>query len=153
MFGKTMMQPRFSCVFANDGIIGQRYSGQMVPALPWTDLMREMRDQVINDGFNPTACLINGYCDVSHYVSYHRDKNLNDGRNTVATISIGGSRTFAFRRYDNHEMRASTILNSGDIVYFWGRTNEIYEHSILKPKKGELCNVRYSLTFRVIDDN
>jgi alkylated DNA repair dioxygenase AlkB len=151
VFGRQTMQPRLNCVFADDGITGMSYSNQRIPAYPWTPYLKWLRDFVNRDGFKSNSCLINGYITPDHTVGFHRDKDLRDGRNMVCTVSIGGSRRFVFREYANHSNKVETYLHNGDVVYFWGNTNELLEHSILKPRKNEDQRPRYSITFRVID--
>jgi hypothetical protein len=103
MFNNVYAQPRLNCVYSDDGITKQKYSNTEVPTIPWTPLMNYIRNYVSRDGFNPNACLVNGYIDIKHRVDYHRDRDLRDGREIVATISLGGSRVFFFKKFQmNH---------------------------------------------------
>ena len=149
--GIMTLQPRFSCVYANDGITKQRYSGQSIPAIPWTQEMKKLRDYVSRDGFNPNSALLNGYLTSDHNVGWHSDKGLRDGRKIVATVSLGGSRRFMFREKSNHSNKVTTYLHNGDLVFFYGSTNDLYDHTITKPLVNDDKSQRYSVTFRVID--
>ncbi len=152
LFGKPYLQPRVNCVYANSGITRQKYSGTEVPAIPWTDSMRYVRDYVATFGMNPNACLVNGYLTTDHYVDYHRDRELRDGNNTVMTVSLGGSRVFSFMRISDNELSPPIWLHDGDFVMFYGNTNTLYKHSIIKPLYGTDSRPRYSATFRIIDE-
>lgn len=149
---KTYPQPRLNCVYSDTGITKQKYSNTEVPTIPWTPIMQELRDYVNRDGFKANAALVNGYIDgKKHYVDYHSDKDLRDGRKIVATVSLGGSRVFSFMRICDEILLPPIHLHNGDLVYFWGNTNEYYKHSILKPVHGTDSRPRYSVTFRTID--
>lgn len=152
MYGRTTMQPRKNCVFANDNITGQSYSGQRVPSIKWTNATLRLRDFINDSSFQSNACLVNGYIDPNHNVGWHSDKELRDINQTVITVSIGGSRRFSFREKQNHKNVVTTYLNNGDVVRFWGKTNELWDHCILKALIKDDQRPRYSLTFRVIDE-
>jgi len=147
-----LLQPRTNIAYANDDITGHTYSGQTLQTNPWPMCMKILRDFVSQ--FKPkfNSCLVNGYLINDHYVDYHRDAELNDEDNTVATVSLGVSRKFRFREYGNKSTipKYETILNNRDIVYFYGNTNLYYEHMICKAKKNDIVSPRYSVTFRII---
>jgi alkylated DNA repair dioxygenase AlkB len=152
-FGKVYLQPRTQCVYADHTVSSQKYSNANIPSIPWNPLILRVKNFITKDGFFPNSCLINGYVNGREdYVSWHRDKEMRDGRNMVCTVSIGGTRKFVFRKYKDEGVKVETFLNNGDIVYFWGNTNRDWEHSIPKPLVAEDSNPRYSLTFRKIDE-
>jgi alkylated DNA repair dioxygenase AlkB len=132
MFGNTIMQPKLSCVYSDDNIKGQSYSGTTIPSIPWTINIKKLRDYIsevsktFNAGFIPNAALINGYVTSDHYVGFHQDKNLKDGRNMVVTVSLGGSRTFKFREKLDKSKEFSTVLNNGDIVELIAYMNIVF---------------------------
>lgn len=148
--GGIVNQARKICLYADSDITKQSYSGADVPAMPWPESVRILRDYVSRDGFVPNSALVNGYIDPDNYVGFHRDSGLVDGRNIVATVSLGGSRRFVFQNYHDKSIKHTTYLNNGDLVYFYGDTNNVYEHSILKALKSDDRRPRYSITFRVI---
>lgn len=150
VFNNVYLQPRFNCVYANDEIKSQKYSNTEVPAIPWTPLMRELRDYVSTFGMTPNAALVNGYLTKDHYVDYHRDRELKDPNGKVITVSLGGSRVFSFMKIENNELSPPIWLHDGDLCVFWGGTNTYYKHSIIKPLYGTDENPRYSVTFRII---
>lgn len=169
VFGKEVLQPRYSKVYADENIEGQFYSGRTIPATKWPKIIKRLRDfiylknesfgSVKNISFKPNACLINGYVTPEHNVGFHRDKELADKLQMVCTVSLGGSRRIVYQKYDNHSEKVITYLHEGDILYMWGKTNIDWEHSISKPlktdiKKDEKYSApRYSCTFRVIQSS
>lgn len=151
LYGKEYLQPRVQCVYSDPDVTGQSYSNQRIESIPWNPLILRVKNFISRDGFFPNSCLTNGYINKDDYVSWHRDKEMIDGRLMVCTVSIGGSRRFLFRKYNDHSIKIETVLNDGDIVYFWGNTNKEWEHTIPKPRVSDDRNPRYSLTFRKID--
>lgn len=152
VYDKVYLQPRVQCVYSDPTITEQRYSNTKIKSIPWDPLILDIKKFVTRDGFEPNSCLVNGYVNGREdYISWHRDKEIRDGRNMVCTVSLGGTRKFVFRGYKDNSIKVSTFLNNGDIVYFWGNTNKDWEHSIPKPLVNEDSRPRYSLTFRKID--
>lgn len=152
VFNNVYLQPRFNCVYSDEGITKQKYSNTEVPTIPWKSSIRNVRDFIHSSyGFRGNGCLVNGYLTGDHYVDYHRDRELRDGRNSVVTVSIGGSRVFSFMDIASGNLSPPIWLHNGDLVYFYGGTNTHYKHSIIKPLYGTDERPRYSLTFRIID--
>lgn len=117
-------------------------------------MVQLIRDFIFNSyGFYANSCLVNGYLTSSHYVDYHRDKDLKDPNDTVITVSLGGSRVFSFMDIQTGQLLPPIWLNNGDPVYFYGGTNTYYKHSIIKPLYGTDERPRYSLTFRNIEQS
>lgn len=101
--------------------------------------MGKLRDYIVIHDFLPNVALVNGYILPDHHVGYHRDSI-----GMVATVSLGGSRRFWFREYENHNNTIQTVLNDGEM-------NTKYEHSILKQTLHADRRPRYSVTSRIID--
>ena len=150
MYGKLVMQPRCSKVFADSTVSGQKYAGTIQKASLWHPIVEDIRNQIAFPYFIPNACLINGYTLPTDYVGFHFDKEMQDPNNTVCTLSVGGSRRFSYKQYNNENVKVETVLNNGDLLYMWGNTNVIWQHSILKPRKKDDSSPRYSLTFRQV---
>lgn len=150
--GVDVLQHRLTCAFSDDDVTEHSYSGSSIKTIPWTPSIKILRDTVKLKHFVPNSCLVNGYITPDHNVGWHSDKNLCDPLKTVITVSICGSRRFSFREKANHSNKITTYLNNGDVVYFFGNTNLLYEHSILKCLKGDVdSRPRYSLTFRILE--
>lgn len=151
IYNNEYLQPRLNCVYSDINITKQKYSNTEVPTIPWTPLMDYLRNYVTRDGFKPNSALCNGYLSPDHFVDYHKDRGLKDGRDLVSTVSLGGSRIFSFMEIETNELLPPILLNDGDLVFFWGGINTLFKHSILKPLYGTDSRPRYSITFRTID--
>lgn len=151
LFNNVYLQPRLNCVYSDSNITKQKYSNTEVPTIPWTPMMNNLRNYVSRDGFYPNAALCNGYVEENHRIEYHRDRELRDGRDIVATVSLGGSRVFSFMDIETEELSPPIWLNDGDLVFFYGGTNTYFKHAIIKPLYGTDSSPRYSVTFRIID--
>lgn len=159
VYGRETVQPRTNCVYADEHISEMNYSTATIPAIPWDPKIRELRDLVSTSEFVPDSCLVNGYILEKDTVGLHRDKYLKDGNNVVCTVSFGGSRRFIFKPYKKIQCPIElptfeTILNEGDVVYFYGDTNVYFEHEIPKYRKTKdnfEFAPRYSATFRQIN--
>lgn len=92
-----------------------KYSKTVVPTIPWTPLMKNLRNYVSRDGFNPNSSLVNGYIKENHRIDYHADKDLKDGRDIVPTVSLGGSRIFSFYRIADKFLLPPVWLHDGDL--------------------------------------
>jgi len=157
VYGRESLQPRNSKVFADSNIKGQKYSNKIIKASPWIPELENLRNFLAQYLCVPgtvyfNSVLINGYVREDDNVGFHRDKEMIDPLQMVVTISLGDSRRFIFRKYNDHSVKVETILNSGDLLIMCGDTNKIWEHSIPKPRKNESKFPRYSLTFRCISD-
>ncbi|WP_312091040.1 alpha-ketoglutarate-dependent dioxygenase AlkB [Chryseobacterium sp.] len=80
---------------------------------------------------------------------WHRDKESRYGtRPVIASISLGQTRNFDFRKKDHHQSKYSLPLPSGSLLFMKGDLQEFWEHRIAKstiPMKE-----RINLTFRLI---
>ena len=65
----------------------------------------------------------------------------------IVIISLGETRTLAFRNIKNHSENFEFQLLSGSLIFMSQKTQEIWQHSIPKSKTE---NDRMSLTFRKI---
>ncbi len=137
-----ILQPRCNCFYSDEEVEAMTYSlGAEVPRILWTPNVLELRNLITIDPskddprfFYPDSCLINSYIEKKHHVGLHSDKYMQDENNTVCTVSLGGTRIFRYVLNDkNHSdvdlpKKVETYLHSGDVVYFYGNTNEFYKH-------------------------
>lgn len=166
IYGKTNLQARTNCLYANEEISKMEYSNTEIPSIPWKESIEHLRYLISNEEFIPNSCLVNGYIGENDYVGPHRDKGLHDGNNMVCTVSFGGTRRFLYEPYDGtlpHDKTKKigltsieTYLHEGDVVYMYGDTNIYFKHSIPKYRKRldpYVFSPRYSCTFRLIKDS
>jgi len=94
--------------------------------------------------------LLNLYRDNNDSVAWHRDNVSRYGkRPVIASISLGQTRNFDFRKKDHHKSRYSLPLPHGALLIMKGDLKEHWEHRIAKstvPMKE-----RINLTFRLIN--
>lgn len=134
------------------------YSNQVYSGKPWNEVLLEIKGLVegyLKEEFN--AVLVNHYCDGEAGMGWHADKERKLGLTpTIASISLGQSRRFAFRhRRDvigekNPPILAEYTLNSGDLLIMRGTTQQFFEHTLLKDKSAK--ETRVNLTYRKIID-
>ncbi|QOL13555.1 DNA oxidative demethylase AlkB [Dickeya dianthicola] len=138
---------------------GYRYStqdpltGQPWPAMPavFRQLSQAAASAAGYPGFTPDACLINRYA-VGAKLSLHQDRDEQDLRQPIVSVSLGLSAVFLFGGEKRSDPCRRLALMHGDVVV-WGGPSRLYYHAILPLKNGPLPAgmsdaVRFNLTFR-----
>ena len=99
-------------------------------------------------GFLPNNCLLNYYPDGNSTMGYHSDnwKELETGTGVVI-VSLGASRTIAYRSKKDAAIEYKYLLNGGDLLYMNNNVQQGLMHSI--PQEIQLEG-RISMTFRKI---
>jgi alkylated DNA repair dioxygenase AlkB len=151
-------EPRLTAWYGQPGLT-YTYSGKAMSPLPWTtsllriktDIEKELSiNHLIVTDF--TSVLINKYRDGKDYLGWHSDNEKELGNEPViASISLGGARTFQFRLKDDHKKKIEIELNEGSLLVMRGKTQELWQHQI--PKRSAATadsNPRINLTFRHI---
>lgn len=149
IYDKEVLQPRLTA-FCGDPGEGLEYSEEMLPVQPWTANLRTLKQKVETvTGVIFTHALLNIYRDGKDSVSWHRDKERNWGpKPVIASLSMGATRTFQFRYYDNKSITRSVELTPGSLVVMKGATQRNWEHQI--PKTNKRIGLRLNITFRVL---
>lgn len=163
VFGKWHNIPRKQVAFGDDGLT-YKYSNNIVPALSWTPLLRQIKEDVESaSGHNFNFVLINRYADGGDHMGEHKDdeKELVKG-SPIASLSLGQSRDFVFRHQD---ARASNVkklaptqppssvklkLESGSLLLMNSPTNDYWYHSLPKRSVKSAPAIRINMTFRNI---
>jgi alkylated DNA repair dioxygenase AlkB len=151
IFGKYLLQPRLTAYY---GERNYPYSGIIMRAQPWTPVLLEIKSkvEVITDvTFN--AVLLNMYRDGNDSIGWHSDDERELAKGSViASLSLGETRVFIFRRRDNHQVKIERNLANGDLLIMRGETQKFWQHHV--PKTGKKIapqlKPRINLTFRVI---
>jgi len=142
MFGKLIRVPRLVVWY---GEKGYSYSGkQHLPkAIP--EILRGELDRLkIETGFEFNGVLCNWYRNGEEHMGFHSDNEPEIDGDLIASISLGASRRFAWRKIDDSE-GGKTVLESGSLLLMHHFQNK-WKHALLKdPKVGE---GRINLTFR-----
>jgi alkylated DNA repair dioxygenase AlkB len=149
LFGKRIKQPRLVS-FQGENNLEYRYSGQTMPAMPWTKSVNEIRKRIsqkLDLDFN--CCLLNYYRDGKDSMGWHQDNEKSLGKNpTIVSVSFGGDRIFKFRNINTPAIKQDVLLDNRSVLVMSGETQHFYKHAILKTKKD--VRARINLTFRTI---
>jgi len=126
-------------------------SGAPWPAMPevFLSLARDAAADAGFAGFAPDACLINCY-EPGTRLSLHQDKDEQDYRHPVVSVSLGLPATFQFGGPKRSDRPRKVVLQHGDIVV-WGGPARLVFHGVLALKDGEhplTGRRRFNLTFR-----
>ena len=122
---------------------------------PWNEPLREAKaivEAVAGHRFN--SVLLNYYRDGRDSVSWHADDEAALGEEpTIASLSLGATRDFQFRRKREAELELETVtlaLESGSLLVMRHPTNANWKHRL--PRRGggrpERVGERLSLTWR-----
>ena len=147
IFGKDILQPRLTAYY---GEKNYPYSGIIMQSQPWTSILLSIKSKIeaIADvTFN--AVLLNKYRDGSDYIGWHSDdeRELAQG-SVIASLSLGETRRFIFRRRDNHKVKIQQNLDNGDLLIMGGETQKFWQHNV--PKTSLQTKTRINLTFRTM---
>jgi DNA oxidative demethylase len=126
-------------------------SGAPWPAMPdvFLSLARDAAADAGFAAFAPDACLINCY-EPGTRLSLHQDKDEQDYRHPVVSVSLGLPATFQFGGLKRSDRPRKVALQHGDIVV-WGGPARLVFHGVLALKDGEhplTGRRRFNLTFR-----
>jgi len=151
VWGKKHLQPRLIAWYGDEGR-NYTYSGISMNPLPWTQTLLEIRTLVeskCNEAFN--SVLLNYYRDGRDSMGFHSDNEPELGvRPTIASLSLGQSRSFAFKRKGHSDRPVLNIeLASGSLLLMKGDTQRNWKHGIAK--SGRPLGPRVNLTFRKIE--
>jgi len=150
IYGKHYLQPRLSAWYGNQGL-DYAYSGIQLSALPWTNLLLEIKarvEAVAGQGFN--SVLLNYYRDQNDSMGMHSDDEAELGKHPViASLSLGDKRNFILRhKYRKDIDSVRLVLGSGSLLIMKGDTQACWKHGI--PKQRNTSGARLNLTFRTI---
>jgi alkylated DNA repair dioxygenase AlkB len=149
LFGKRMMQPRLVAFVADQGV-SYTYSGQTMQRNDWTPellLLRKRVELVSGVSFNSVLC--NLYRSGSDSMGWHSDDEKSLGQNPIiASVSLGESRVFKFRKKEVKNACVSMILGHGSLLLMTGDCQHSWQHSV--PKTRKFVRPRINLTFRKV---
>ena len=149
LYGKTIDVPRLTAWYGDEGTT-YVYSGIKNVPLPWTPALIEVKQAVEPPSdvvFN--SVLVNRYRTGKDSVSWHADNEPEFGAQPViASVSLGGTRTFQLKHRDRKGLKASVELTHGSLLIMRGGTQANWLHQI--PKTAKPVEERLNLTFRSI---
>lgn len=148
IFGKHFITKR-KAAWYGDKPFEYTYSNTTKRALPWTPELLKIKKRAENiSGTKFNSCLLNLYHSGDEGMSWHSDDEKILGKNTtIASVSLGAERKFAFK----HKITKETIainLENGSLLVMKGQTQSNWLHSLPKTKK--IQHARINLTFRTV---
>jgi alkylated DNA repair dioxygenase AlkB len=146
LFGRPVLQPR---LVAWAGLTPYRYSGQTLPARPFTPAVADLRERVSAWTAAPfNHVLANRYRHGQDSMGQHADAEPELGPDPlVATLSFGATRPLVVvARKGLPADRRVFPLACGDLFVMGGACQRHFRHGI--PRVAGLTEQRVSLTFR-----
>ena len=140
--------PRLTAWYADTGLT-YTYSGVTHEALPWTEVLSEVRRRVEQAAATPfNSLLLNYYRDGQDSIGYHSDAEPELGPNPViASISLGADRQFVMKHLKTGE-KLKYDLAHGSLLIMGGTCQHHWVHGV--PKTKRVVGARINLTFRNI---
>jgi alkylated DNA repair dioxygenase AlkB len=149
IYGKEIAFPRLTAWYGDEGT-SYFYSGIKNVPLPWTTALLEVKRAVEPPaGVVFNSVLVNRYRTGKDSVSWHADDEPEFGEQPViASVSLGGTRTFQLQHKKRKGLKASVDLTHGSLLIMRGGTQANWLHQI--PKTAKPVEERLNLTFRKI---
>jgi len=150
MYDREVITPRMTAWYGDDRKSYETADSNSSVNNSWTPELLLLKERIEKEfGYRFNGVLLNLYRDNNDSVAWHRDKESSYGkRPVIASISLGQTRNFDFRKKDHHQSKYSLPLQSGSLLMMKGDLQENWEHRIAKstvPMKE-----RINLTFRLI---
>lgn len=148
MYDKMVLTPRLTAWYGDSKYNDSDDDGK--PTNPWTPELFSLKQRIEKEfGCQFNGVLLNLYRDQNDSVAWHRDKKSRYGkRPVIASISLGQTRNFDFRKKDHHQSKYSLPLPHGSLLIMKGDLQENWEHRIAKSNTP--MKERINLTFRLI---
>jgi len=145
IYGKTIKQPRLTAWFSSNEY---SYSGITHKPSPLPSYLEDIRKDLEKTvGCKLPDVLSNLYRDGLDSVGWHSDDEECLGpRPTIASLSLGASRTFSLRDKGDKKIRLDITLTHGSLLIMSGTTQTFWQHCI--PKDKAETESRINLTFR-----
>lgn len=151
IYDKKVLTPRLTAWYG-DGEKSYKLGGSEFEVNAWTPELLSLKnkiEEVFGHEFN--SVLLNLYRDNNDSVAWHRDKESRYGdRPVIASLSLGQTRKFDFRKLNHHQSRYSIPLPHGSLLLMKGDLQENWEHRIAK--SALYMKERINLTFRLVSE-
>lgn len=149
MFGK-LVTTRRKVAWVGDPTCEYTYSGVKKHPQAWIPELLSIKrqlEELTQSEFN--SCLLNFYHDGADGMGWHSDdeKEL-DATSSIASLSLGSTRKFAFR-HKQDKSTTSLFLENGSALIMCAPTQQFWQHALLKTKT--VHSPRINLTFRKIN--
>lgn len=152
MYDKTVITPRLTAWYGDDKKSYESADSNTSKTNSWTPELLTLKEKIEKEfGYQFNGVLLNLYRDNNDSVAWHRDKESRYGkRPVIASISLGQTRSFDFRKKDHHQSKYSLPLPNGSLLIMKGDLQENWEHRIAKSTTP--MKERINLTFRIIKE-
>jgi alkylated DNA repair dioxygenase AlkB len=170
-FSERQQKVRSSIGFGDEGVYYTVQIGDREPFTKTTNkwelfpsllTIKKLVEKELNDVFN--YCIVMRYPNGNIGIAPHRDKELGYKENSqIVGLSLGQERMFILsppslekvyditgKIYTKELKKVCTELNHGSLYIMRPPTNNLWTHCI--PKEPLKNNIRYSLTFRKVDN-
>ncbi|WP_185226249.1 alpha-ketoglutarate-dependent dioxygenase AlkB family protein [Chryseobacterium indologenes] len=149
MYDKMILTPRLTAWYG-DSIESNESDNNKKKTNPWTPELLFLKEKIEKEfGYRFNGVLLNLYRNNNDSVAWHRDKESKYGkRPVIASVSLGQTRNFDFRKMDHHQSKYSLPLTHGSLLIMKGNLQEYWEHRIAKSTTP--MKERINLTFRFL---
>jgi alkylated DNA repair dioxygenase AlkB len=147
--GRVVDVPRLTAWHGDEGA-EYVYSGLVNRPAPWTAALLEVKRAAEEaSGAELNCVLANWYRTGRDSVSWHSDDEPELGEcPVIASVSLGGTRTFQMKHKARPQLRASLALTHGSLLVMRGPTQHHWLHQV--PKTRREVAERINLTYRLI---
>jgi len=148
LFGKELPMPRLTAWYGDKGYT---YSGLENKPQPWLPVLQELKEKVEQaSGRKYNSVLLNLYRTGQDSMGWHADDEPELGpQPSIASLSLGGERRFAFKHRTRKDLKSVTlILSHGSLLLMQGPTQHHWLHHV--PKTAKAVQPRINLTFRCV---
>ena len=149
MFGREVDSPRLSCWIGDPGA-SYVYSRTRFEPRPWPPALQALRSRIdAVAGVVMNSVLANLYRDGKDAMGWHSDDEPELGpRPVIASLSLGGTRRFAFKHRRDPAKKFALDLPHGSLLLMSGDTQANWRHAL--PRTTRTVPPRLNLTFRRI---
>jgi alkylated DNA repair dioxygenase AlkB len=149
MYDKMVLTPRLTAWYGDTKSYDSA-DNNTIKRNEWTPELFSLKERIEKEfGYQFNGVLLNLYRNNNDSVAWHRDKESRYGkRPVIASISLGQTRNFDFRKKDHHQSKYSLPLPHGSLLIMKGDLQENWEHRIAKSNTP--MKERINLTFRLI---
>ena len=141
MFGQWHKEPRLTAWWGP----AYRYANVVWQKRDLVGAMEQLADRVSGlANFSYNGVLVNGYRDGRDSMGWHRDNEPEIDTASIASLSLGATRTFKIRHRTTKEV-VNVELAHGDLLVM-EHLQTLHEHSV--PKRAKVAAPRMNFTFR-----
>lgn len=131
-----MLTPRFTAWYG-DAEKSYKLRGSEFEVNAWKPELFTSKNRIKEAfGYEFNSVLLNLYSNHNDSVAWHRDRESKYGdRPVIASLSLGQTRKFDFRKLNHHQSRNSIPLPHGSLFMMIGNLQEHWEHRIATSKQ------------------